>query len=137
MPTPNSNRLDKGLAFSNDRCDNYYVMSTTRQVVKEAHVELGHFSDPPLLVLASLADGPKHGHAMTKNIETMAGTKLSPGALYGAMARLEKRGLIEPLPAEERRHPYKITESGLAFLRAKLDTISRFANAGLKKLEAQ
>jgi hypothetical protein len=46
MPTPNSNRLDKGLAFSNDRCDNYYVMSTTRQVVKEAHVELGHFSDP-------------------------------------------------------------------------------------------
>jgi DNA-binding PadR family transcriptional regulator len=112
-------------------------MSTTRQVVKEAHAELGHFSDPPLLVLASLADGPKHGHAMTKNIETMAGTKLSPGALYGAIARLEKRGLIEPLPAEERRHPYKISEGGLVFLRAKLDTISRFANAGLKKLEAQ
>ncbi len=118
-------------------CDNYYVMSTTRQVVKEVGPELGHFSDPPLLVLASLADGPKHGHAMTKNIEMMAGTKLSPGALYGAIARLEKRGLIEPLPAEERRQPYKITESGLAFLKAKLDTISRFANAGLKKLEAQ
>jgi DNA-binding PadR family transcriptional regulator len=121
----------------NDPCDNYYVMSTTRQVVSEADVELGHFSDPPLLVLASLADGPKHGHAMTKNIEMMAGTKLSPGALYGAITRLEKKGLIEPLPAEERRHPYKITANGVAFLRAKLDTISRFANAGLKKLEAQ
>ena len=118
-------------------CDNYYVMSTTRQVVDETDRELGHFSDPPLLVLASLADGPKHGHAMTKNIEKMAGTKLSPGALYGAIARLERRGLIEPLPAEERRHPYKITVSGLAFLKAKLDTIARFANAGLKKLEAQ
>ena len=112
-------------------------MSTTQQVVEETDRELGHFSDPPLLVLASLADGPKHGHAMTKNIEKMAGTKLSPGALYGAIARLERRGLIEPLPAEERRHPYKITESGVAFLKAKLETISRFANAGLKKLEAQ
>lgn len=120
-----------------DPCDNYYVMRTTQQVVNDVDPELGHFSDPPLLVLASLADGPKHGHAMTKAIEMMAGTKLSPGALYGAIARLEKRGLIEPLPAEERRHPYKITTRGLAFLKAKLDTISRFANAGLKKLEAQ
>jgi DNA-binding PadR family transcriptional regulator len=125
------------LAFLTGSCDKYYVMRTTRQVATSPDPELGHFSDPPLLVLASLADGPKHGHAMTKNIEMMAGTKLSPGALYGAIARLEQRGLIEPLPAEERRHPYKITESGLAFLRAKLDTISRFANAGLKKLEAK
>ena len=132
LRTPN-----QGLAFFHVPCDKYYVMSTTRQVVNEADRELGHFSDPPLLVLASLADGPKHGHAMTKNIEKMAGTKLSPGALYGAIVRLERRGLIEPLPAEERRHPYKITVSGLAFLKAKLDTISRFANAGLKKLEAQ
>ncbi len=128
---------DQGLAFLKNPCDDYYVMSTTRRVIDSPESELGHFSDPPLLVLASLADGPKHGHAMTKNIETMAGTKLSPGALYGAIARLEKKGLIEPLPAEERRHPYKITQSGLAFLKAKLDTISRFANAGLKKLEAQ
>jgi len=112
-------------------------MSTTRQVAREADPAMGHFSDPPLLVLASLADGPKHGHAMTKSIEVMAGTKLSPGALYGAIARLEQRGLIEPLPAEDRRHPYKITVSGLAFLKAKLDTISRFANAGLRKLEAR
>src|ERR1700744_3369805 len=102
-------------------------MSTTRRVVAKSNPELGHFSDPPLLVLASLADGPKHGHAMTKDIEVMAGTKLSPGALYGAITRLEQRGLIEPLAAEERRQPYRITEAGLAFLKAKLDTISRFA----------
>ena len=110
-------------------------MSSTQQVVKKA-LKIGHFSDPPLLVLASLADGPKHGHAMIHDIRAMVGTTLSPGALYGAIARLEKRGLIEPLPAEDRRHPYKITANGLLFLKAKLDTLRRFASAGLEKLEA-
>ena len=110
-------------------------MSTTQQVATK-QLKIGHFSDPPLLVLASLADGPKHGHAMIHDIRAMAGTALSPGALYGAIARLEKRGLIEPLPVEDRRHPYRITENGLLFLKAKLDTLRRFENAGLEKLEA-
>jgi DNA-binding PadR family transcriptional regulator len=110
------------------------MRNTQREVASD--LKLGHFSDPPLLVLASLADGPKHGHAMTQDIQRMCGTRLAPGALYGAIARLEERGLIEPLPIEERRHPYKITEDGLAFLKAKLDTMNRFARAGLRKLEA-
>ena len=74
--------------------------------------ELGRFSDPSLLILASLAGGPKHGYAMMEDIEQMSGTRLGPGTLYGALARLERRGLIEPLPAEERRRPYRITGVG-------------------------
>ena len=70
------------------------------------------FTEPVVLVLTSLADGPKHGYALAKDIESFAGAKLGPGTLYGALSRLEERGWIEALPAEERRRPYRITASG-------------------------
>jgi DNA-binding PadR family transcriptional regulator len=89
-----------------------------------------------LLVLASLASGPKHGHAMIEDIALLCGTRLGPGTLYGAIARLEQQGWIEPLPPEERRRPYRITPAGLGFLRARLTTLHQFTTAGLKRLEA-
>ena len=97
---------------------------------------MGHYSDPPLLVLASLASGPKHGHAMIEDIASICGTRLGPGTLYGAIARLEQQGWIEPLPPEDRRQPYRITLEGLRVLRAKLTTLQQFTKAGLKRLEA-
>ena len=96
----------------------------------------GQYSDPPLLVLASLAAGPKHGHAMIEDIAGLCGTRLGPGTLYGAIARLEQQGWIEPLPPEERRRPYRITPQGLRVLRARLETLEQFTQAGLKRLEA-
>src|SRR6266581_8763362 len=107
------------------------VRSTQRSVVKDDGGDLGYYSDPPLLVLASLADGPKHGHAMIDDILHMSGTRLGPGTLYGAITRLEEQGLIEPLAPEERRYPYRITSSGTRVLRAKLATLQHFARAGL------
>jgi DNA-binding PadR family transcriptional regulator len=97
----------------------------------------GYFSDPPLLILASLASGPKHGHAMIEDIAGLCGTRLGPGTLYGAITRLEQEGLIEALPAEERRYPYRITPKGAKMLRAKLSTLRRFARLALTRLEAQ
>ena len=112
-------------------------MRSTRNVVDpEKDASAGHFSDPPLLVLASLANGPKHGHAMIEDIAGICGTRLGPGTLYGAIARLEQQGWIEPLPPEERRQPYRITLEGLRVLRAKLTTMQQFTKAGLKRLEA-
>src|SRR5712675_811460 len=110
-------------------------MRSTRHVV-ENEEGTGHYSDPPLLVLASLADGPKHGHAMIEDVAGICGTRLGPGTLYGAIARLEQQGWIEPLPPEDRRQPYRITVEGLRVLRAKLTTLKRFTKAGLKRLEA-
>ena len=113
-------------------------MSSTRDVVGTGdELDPGYYSDPPLLVLASLASGPKHGHAMIGDIERLCGTRLGPGALYGAIARLEQQGWIKPLPAEERRHPYRITPDGLKVLRAKLTRLHEFSKAGLKRLEAR
>src|ERR1700689_5545682 len=101
-------------------CYNYAMRSTRDVVVGKDDKNMGRYSDPPLLVLASLADGPKHGHAMIDDIEQMSGARLGPGTLYGAIARLEREKLIEPLPDEDRRHPYRITPAGSRLLRAKL-----------------
>ena len=112
-------------------------MRSTRNVVNsEEDPGLGRFSDPPLLVLASLANGPKHGHAMIEDIAGLCGTRLGPGTLYGAITRLEQQGWIEPLRAEERRQPYRLTAEGLRVLRAKLATLQEFSKAGLRRLEA-
>jgi DNA-binding PadR family transcriptional regulator len=116
-------------------CDNY-VMRSTRNVVEGNSGEgLGHYSDPPMLVLASLANGPKHGHAMIEDIAGMCGTRLGPGTLYGAIARLEQRGWIEPLAPEDRRRPYRITAEGTGVLSARLRTMRRFVEIGLGRLE--
>ncbi len=104
---------------------------------EEDDPEIRRYSDPPLLVLASLADGPKHGHAMIEDIAQMSGTRLGPGTLYGAIANLERQKLIEPLPAEGRRYPYRLTPRGLRVLHAKLTTLHHFARAGLRRLEAR
>ena len=98
--------------------------------------DLGRFSDPSLLILSSLADGPKHGYAMIVDIEDFGRIRLEPGTLYGALARLEQRGWIEPLPAEERRRPYRLTADGALVLREQLSSMQRVARIGLKRLPA-
>jgi len=105
----------------------YYVMRSTRHVAGDDAA--GHYSDPPLLVLASLAGGPKHGHAMLDDIEQMSGARLGPGTLYGAISRLEAQGWIEPLPAEARRRPYRLTAAGRAAFTAKMARLRRFVAA--------
>ncbi|HEX7264691.1 MAG TPA: PadR family transcriptional regulator [Candidatus Dormibacteraeota bacterium] len=96
---------------------------------------LGRFAEPAVLVLVSLAEGPKHGYAMTADIDRVSGIRLGPGTLYGAIARLEERGLIEPLPSEDRRRPYRLTPTGAAALRAHLDTLERVTATGSRRLE--
>ena len=91
-------------------------------------------NDPPLLILISLADGPKHGHALAKDIEDFAGVTLGPGALYGAVTRLEERGLIEPLGSEDRRRPYQITSAGSTALAGALADLRRVTSVGLARL---
>jgi DNA-binding PadR family transcriptional regulator len=102
--------------------------------MKELFGDLGRFSEPALMILASLAGGPKHGYAMVEDIERLGGSRLGPGTLYGALARLERRGWIAPLPAENRRRPYRLTNLGAAVLRTRLDALQRLATVGLQRL---
>ena len=96
--------------------------------------DLGRFSEPALYILISLADGPKHGYAMTQDIEALAGHRPGPGTLYGAIARLEARKWIEPLPAEERRRPYRLTAAGERVLRHRLQNLAALARVGRTRL---
>lgn len=98
--------------------------------------DLGRFSDAALLILSSLAEGPKHGYAMMGDIWQFSGTRLEPGTLYGALARLEQRGWIVPLPPVERRRPYRLTAFGVSALQEQLATMSRIVAAGQRRLQA-
>ena len=109
-------------------------MRSSRDVASAS--DSGHFSDPQLLVLASLAGGPKHGHAMLDDIQMMCGARLGPGTLYGAIARLEQQGWIERLPVDERRKPYRLTQTGQQAFTAKMKTLQRIVSVGAGRLAA-
>jgi DNA-binding PadR family transcriptional regulator len=96
--------------------------------------DLGRFTDVSLLVLLSLATGPKHGYAMIEDIAQFSGTLFEPGTLYGALMRLEQKGWIEALPAEDRRHPYRLTAAGGAVLRQQLATLQQIVSVGAQRL---
>jgi DNA-binding PadR family transcriptional regulator len=95
-----------------------------------------NLAGPPLYVLVSLATGPKHGHALMKDIAGFTGVRLGPGTLYGAISRLEERGLIAALPADERRRPYEITSSGAAVLESSIANLRRVVDEGVSRLGA-
>jgi DNA-binding PadR family transcriptional regulator len=92
-------------------------------------------NDPALLVLASLAEGDKHGYAMMEDIERFSAIKLGPGTLYGAITRLEENGWIAPVPTEDRRQPYTLTALGRKSLASELSTLDSVLKTALKRLK--
>ena len=70
----------------------------------------------------------------SEDIVALCGTRLGPGTLYGALARLEKSGLIQAIPAQDRRRPYRLTAIGIAALREQLSLLQKLAATGLKRL---
>ena len=90
-------------------------------------------SDPSLLVLISLAGGPRHGHAMQRDIFEFSDLELGPGTLYGAIERLEDDGLIEPLPADDRRTPYRLTDAGADYLGRRTRELERLVGVARKR----
>jgi DNA-binding PadR family transcriptional regulator len=91
--------------------------------------------DATLLVLASLSDGDKHGYAMMADIEHFAGVRLGPGSLYGAITRLEERGWIKPVAADDRRRPYMLTASGHEHLKGQVDALDRVIKTAARRLK--
>ena len=92
-------------------------------------------TDPTLLILASLADGEKHGYAMMEDIQRFAEVRLGPGTLYGAITRLEERGLIRPVASEDRRQPYCITATGRRVLEEQTANLDRVVKTALRRLK--
>ena len=72
-------------------------------------------------ILLALADGDRHGYGIIKEIEERTGSGSAPstGALYLALQRMERDGLIEEAPGrpagsedDARRRYYRITQQG-------------------------
>jgi len=82
----------------------------------------------------SLAERPKHGYSMMDDIDRLTGTRLGPGTLYGAIARLEKRGFIEKLESTDRRKPYRLTHAGQYALSSQLAGLEVVVSTGLQRL---
>lgn len=87
-----------------------------------------------VLVLTSLAGGDRHGYALIQDIKSFSGVTLSPGTLYGSLTKLEADGLIERLPADDRRYPYRLTAAGRAALSERLAESARIASLGLERI---
>jgi DNA-binding PadR family transcriptional regulator len=107
---------------------------STTDAESEALATFGRYAGPATLILSSLAEGTKHGYALTKDIEDFAGVRLAPGTLYEALTRLERQGLIEPVESHDRRRPYRLTATGASVLQTHLDAQRRVAEIGLRRL---
>lgn len=97
--------------------------------------EFGRFTEPAVLILISLAEQPRHGYAISGDIERITGHRPGPGTLYGAISRLESRGFIKPLKADGPRSTYKLTPPGLKALRARLAAMASVIRLGQQRLD--
>jgi DNA-binding PadR family transcriptional regulator len=99
-------------------------------------------SEAVLLILTSLADEPRHGYALIKDIEGLTSGRvlLTTGTLYGAIRRLVEDGLIEPFDQEDTtrdKQAYRLTNEGRKQLRAELDRMKQLTQKAAARLRAR
>jgi DNA-binding PadR family transcriptional regulator len=87
-------------------------------------------SEPVLLILLSLAEQPRHGYAILKNVEEMSDgrVRLSTGTLYGAIRRLLEGGWIERFKEDDNsrgRQAYRLTLRGRQILRLEVSRMKQ------------
>ena len=101
-------------------------------------------SEPVLLILLSLAEQPRHGYSILKDVEEMSDGRvvLSTGTLYGALGRLLDDRWIERFEEREAsrdRQAYRLTAKGKAILQAevvRLRHLTRLASLRVSTKEA-
>jgi len=95
-------------------------------------------SEPVLLILLSLAELPRHGYAILKDVEEISGGRvvLSTGTLYGALRRLLDDGWIERFEQDDTsrgRQAYRLTAPGKRNLRMEVSRMKHLTRlAGLR-----
>lgn len=106
--------------------------------IYRAPTGLRFLTDPALLIMVSLSNGRKHGYALMKDIQELTGIPMSPGTLYGAVARLDQRGWIQEVQTRNyRRRPYRLTQAGRQALLDHLKLLDRLSAIGMRRLESR
>lgn len=79
---------------------------------------------------------PKHGYGIMQQTSELSGGRLSlsAGTLYGALASLQEKGWIEPLPEEGRKKEYRITDRGREVLLQELERLTELVENGKELL---
>jgi DNA-binding PadR family transcriptional regulator len=102
------------------------------------NMEVLPLTEPVLLILLSLAQQPRHGYSILRDVEEVSAgrVKLSTGTLYGALGRLLEDGWIEPFEEDEisrGRRAYRLTPSGRRHLLLEVDRMKHLTKlAGLR-----
>ncbi len=96
-------------------------------------------TEPVLLVLLSLAEEPRHGYSILKDVERMSGGRvmLSTGTLYGALQRLLRQGWIERFEEEDGprdRRAYRLTSRGRRNLQSEIERMRHLARLASVRL---
>jgi|SRR5688572_10177918 PadR family transcriptional regulator, regulatory protein PadR len=89
--------------------------------------------EPTYYLLATLLDGPLHGHGIIKRAKEISDDRvcLAAGTLYAALDRLTREGLIAPAHEEivngRLRQYYQLTPSGTAAVNTEADRMAKAA----------
>jgi DNA-binding PadR family transcriptional regulator len=96
-------------------------------------------SEPVFLLLLSLAEQPRHGYSILKDVESMSRGRvlLSTGTLYGALERLLDHGWIEPVEednAPRDRRTYRLTSRGRRNLQMEIDRMRQLTKVAALRM---
>jgi PadR family transcriptional regulator PadR len=109
------------------------------RMTSEAQALKGHLD---ALLLAALADGPRHGYAVKEALREGSGGRfdLPTGTVYPALHRLERAGLISgswSVVDGRRRRTYRLTAAGERRLHADRGNWREFAATVTTLLETR
>jgi DNA-binding PadR family transcriptional regulator len=96
-------------------------------------------TEPVPLILTSLADQPRHGYALMKDIESLSDgrVRLSTGTLYGALRRLLEELSIERFVQDDtsrEKQAYRLTDAGRRQLTQELERMRQLMRAAALRL---
>jgi PadR family transcriptional regulator PadR len=97
-------------------------------------------SEQSFLILAALADRPRHGYALVTEVAALSGdrVRLRASTLYAALERLTGRGLVEPERDEVEngrlRRYYRLTDAGAAAVEEESARMAAQARAARQRL---
>jgi DNA-binding PadR family transcriptional regulator len=110
--------------------------------VADDHVDPVSMTEPVLLILLSLAESPRHGYALLKDIDAMSfgRVRLSTGTLYGALHRLLENDWIEPFEGADTsrdKRSYRLTAQGRRVLGLEFDRLKQLTRIAAARLRVR
>ena len=99
-------------------------------------------SEPVFLILTSLAEEPRHGYALIKDIAALSAyrVQLSTGTLFGALRRMLDAGWIERYQTDDisrDKQSYRLTPDGRQRLTTDVDRLRTLTSAATIRLRTK